>query len=413
METRKHMTGKLKIPRTFFFELLICMIWIQTILMQYFRAALMRLPIIGAFPDAVITICYIVVIILALPKFKLNGRDFLFVLGVTAVFIFEFLFRGQDNPYLDAYFPSFLLLTLPLYLVGIAISFYENREKLFFYLYMLSSLTIILNFIYKVIFGTPMAAVMSQYQGDMNLAYNLLPHCCLVAFYAAKKTNIFNVGLIVFSVIYLSMLGTRGAVAILLVNIAWNIIMGKNSKRMLSKILILFGAMAVFVSSSLCNSLIMWMYEFAQKLGLSIRIFDKLLGGTQLGSSGRDILTERLLASVNEHFLFGTGLCSDRMMVGIYAHNISIELWVSFGLILGTVILMVLFGVFFRGYFCSKSIIDKGFLAMLMCSSFFKLFLSGTFMDERLLFILIGACVGVLRKNKDNKVYVSIAKNCD
>lgn len=189
--------------------------------------------------------------------------------------------------------------------------------------------------------------------------------------------------------------------------------MGKNSKRMLSKILILFGAMAVFVSSSLCNSLIMWMYEFAQKLGLSIRIFDKLLGGTQLGSSGRDILTERLLASVNEHFLFGTGLCSDRMMVGIYAHNISIELWVSFGLILGTVILMVLFGVFFRGYFCSKSIIDKGFLAMLMCSSFFKLFLSGTFMDERLLFILIGACVGVLRKNKDNKVYVSIAKNCD
>ena len=167
-----------------------------------------------------------------------------------------------------------------------------------------------------------MDVVMSQYQGNMNLAYNLLPHCCLVAFYAAKKTNIFNVGLTVFSVIYISMLGTRGAAAILLVNIAWNIIMGKNSKRVLLKIFTLFGAIAVFVLSPLCDLLIMWMYELTQKWGLSIRIFDKLLGGTQLGSSGRDILTERLLASVNEHFLFGTGLCSDRMMVGIYAHNI-------------------------------------------------------------------------------------------
>lgn len=398
------MTDKLKITRTFFFELLICMIWIQTILMQYFRAALMRLPIIGAFPDAVITICYIVVIILALPKFKLNGRDFLFVLGVTAVFIFEFLFRGQDNPYLDAYFPSFLLLTLPLYLVGIAISFYENREKLFFYLYILSSLTIILNFIYKVIFGTPMDAVMSQYQGNMNLAYNLLPHCCLVAFYAAKKTNIFNVGLTVFSVIYISMLGTRGAAAILLVNIAWNIIMGKNPKRVLLKIFTLFGAIAVFVLSPLCDSLIMWMYDFTQKLGLSIRIFDKLLGGTQLGSSGRDILTERLLASVNEHFLFGTGLCSDRMMVGIYAHNILIELWVGFGVVVGSLILMILIYVLLRGYLESNKSEEKGFLIVLIHSAFLKLFLSGSYMDDKMLFLLIGLCVGLIRRGKYNRL---------
>ena len=398
------MTDKLKITRTFFFELLICMIWIQTILMQYFRAALMRLPIIGAFPDAVITICYIVVIILALPKFKLNGRDFLFVLGVTAVFIFEFLFRGQDNPYLDAYFPSFLLLTLPLYLVGIAISFYENREKLFFYLYILSSLTIILNFIYKVIFGTPMDVVMSQYQGNMNLAYNLLPHCCLVAFYAAKKTNIFNVGLTVFSVIYISMLGTRGAAAILLVNIAWNIIMGKNSKRVLLKIFTLFGAIAVFVLSPLCDLLIMWMYELTQKLGLSIRIFDKLLGGTQLGSSGRDILTERLLASVNEHFLFGTGLCSDRMMVGIYAHNILIELWVGFGVVVGSLILMILIYVLLRGYLESNKSEEKGFIIVLIHSAFLKLFLSGSYMDDKMLFLLIGLCVGLIRRGKYNRL---------
>ena len=49
------MTDKLQIKRRFFFEILIWMIWTQTILMQYVRAAVMRIPVMGSYPDAVMT----------------------------------------------------------------------------------------------------------------------------------------------------------------------------------------------------------------------------------------------------------------------------------------------------------------------------------------------------------------------
>ena len=110
------MTDKLQIKRRFFFEILIWMIWTQTILMQYVRAAVMRIPVIGSYPDAVMAVLYIVVIVLSLPEFRLSAKDILFVLGFSAVFVLECLF--QENPYLDAYFPKFLITTLPLYFVS-------------------------------------------------------------------------------------------------------------------------------------------------------------------------------------------------------------------------------------------------------------------------------------------------------
>lgn len=156
------MTDKLQIKRRFFFEILIWMIWTQTILMQYVRAAVMRIPVMGSYPDAVMTTLYIIVIALALPEFRLSPKDILFVLGFSAVFVLECLF--QENPYLDAYFPKFLITTLPLYFVGVALSEYENEDNVIYHLYILSVVTIIINFIYKVVFGTPMDAVVSQYQ---------------------------------------------------------------------------------------------------------------------------------------------------------------------------------------------------------------------------------------------------------
>ena len=394
------MTNRFQINRKFLHELLIWMIWTQTILMQYVRAAVMRFPIIGAYPDAVITIIYVIVIIIALPEIKVTAHDFLFVLGFTVLFIIESLFRGQDNSYLAAYFPNFLLTTLSLYLIGVSLTADDNENGIIRHLYILSILTIILNFLYKVVFGTPMDAIMSQYQGDMNLAYNLLPHCCLVSYYARKKPNVINVSLTIFSAFYLLMLGTRGAALIMLICIAWNLVTVRDSRKTIVKIVALFGTVAAFLSSSLYNTFILWMYQMAQKMGLSIRIFDKLLAGTEMGSSGRDGITEKLFVSINDHFLLGSGLCSDRMIVGIYAHNILVELWVEFGVIIGSLILGILIYTLLRGFMSSDRGGERGLIMALICSSFLKLFLSGSYMDDKMLFLLIGLCVGAIRKSK-------------
>ena len=198
------------------------------------------------------------------------------------------------------------------------------------------------------------------------------------------------------------MLGTRGAALIVLINIAWNLVTGRNSKKVIARILVLFAAVITFVSSSLFDSAVLWLYMMAQKVGLSIRIFDKILGGSQGGTSGRDLLTEKLMVSVKEHFLFGTGLCSDRVLVGTYAHNILVELWVDFGVIIGTVLLAWMVYTFIQSLCKVSNTEEKGLIVTLICASFMKLFLSSTYLDTAFLFLLIGLCVGTNRKATKN-----------
>ena len=195
------------------------------------------------------------------------------------------------------------------------------------------------------------------------------------------------------------MLGTRGAALILLINIAWNLVMGQTSRKTITRIIVLCCGVAAFLASSLYDSAILWMYKMAQRFGLSIRVFDKLLQGVQMGSSGRDVLQEKLLASIREHLFLGTGLSSDRLIAGTYAHNIAIEFWVDFGVFIGSVLLIAVVFIMCRGFFLSKDNNEKGLVMTLICAGFMKLLFSGSYLSHALFFLMLGVCVGVSRKN--------------
>ena len=386
------------------FEILLWMLWTSTILMRYVRAVVLRVPIICDFPDVVMTACFVTAILFAIRDFQVTAKDILFILVIYLVFILECLTRGQDNTYLEKYYFEFTLKTVLFYLVGASLAMNEREDEIIDHLYILSMITLPVCFAYNMIFGSPMDEIASKYQGNMDLAYHLLPHCCLIAYYAKKKTNILNVAFTIFGAFYLMLLGTRGAALMMLLCVAWTLVLDQNSKKIFARIIVLCGAVAAFIMSPLYESFILWMYKTAQNLGLSVRIFDKLLSVGQMDSSGRDVLAETLIASVKEHSFWGTGLCSDRMMVGVYAHNIALELWVEFGVIIGTIVLVALIVTFLRGYLCSTSSAEKGLIIVLICSSFLKLFLSGSFMDDRWFFALIGLCVGAIRKSKYKKL---------
>lgn len=394
------MVSNISINRKSSFEVMLWMLWSSTILMKYVRAVVLRVPLFCDFPDVVMTIIYATAILLAIRDFQVSAKDILLVLMLYGVFVLECLMRGQTNVYLEKYYFEFPFKTVPLYLVGVSLAMNKNKGEIIDHLYTISMITLPVCFAYNMIFGSPMDEIASKYQGNMDLAYHLLPHCCLIAYYARKKHNILNIALTIFGAFYLMLLGTRGAALMLLLCIGWALVLGQNSKKVFARIIVLCCVVAAFIMSPLYEAFIMWMYKMAQNLGLSIRIFDKLLSVGQMDSSGRNVLAETLLASISEHFLFGTGLCSDRMLVGVYAHNIALELWVEFGVIIGSIVLVALIVTFLRGYILSSNNAEKGLIITLICSSFLKLFLSGSFMDDRWFFALIGICVGVIRSDK-------------
>jgi hypothetical protein len=99
---------------------------------------------------------------------------------------------------------------------------------------------------------------------------------------------------------------------------------------------------------------------------------------------------------------FGYGIAGDRAIVGAYAHNILIELWVSFGVIVGTALFIV--PVFFTVLLLIKksryNTAEDSFILVLISSCYVKLFLSGTYLTESFLFLLIGVLISEYRISK-------------
>mgnify|MGYP000008971825 FL=1 len=380
------------------FALLVFWIWSQDFLLQYLRVVFSKIPYIGVYRDIVFDALFILLIVLSIPKFKVRAWDMFIVLAIVVVFMANWIFYRDAQYYINRYMVDFLLKILPLYIVGISLGDSPERDRIIKIMVVLSLLTIVSDMIYKLFLGAPMSQMASQYQGDMDRAYKLLPHCCLVAYSAIKRSRPMRAVVAAAGCFYILMLGTRGAALICIIFIALLMAAGKTSKWAITRILLIFGGIGAFISSSFYLKSITWMYNKATNLGLSVRIFDKLLSGTAANINSRDVIQAKLLDAIGVHLFDGYGLCGDRVIAGSYAHNIVLELWVEFGLLIGTMIFLLIAMTVLRGYLSAKTIECKGLIISLIFACFFKLFLSGSYLDEKFLFLLLGLCVAEIRR---------------
>ena len=378
----------------FFLTLLI---WIDRILLEYVRAVIMRLPLIGSMADFIITGIYIVLVILALPRIFKSMRtvDFLGGLIVLVICLLNLILFPDNAENLEEYLPVFLLYTLPLYYIGLSLDF----QKIYPWLYRLSLITIIAFTIYKLFINEPMDETQSLYEGDMWGSYNLLPHVGLVVMRMLKKPNVLNISLSAIGILMIASLGSRGPLFCILLMIALYLFMFKKYKH---PVLVKFSflALAVIVLIGL-DAIMMFLYDLSDNLGLSIRIFDKYFDGALTDSSGRDRIREALFEAIRENPIIGLGLYADITSTGSYAHNIIIELWVEFGIIFGTGLFIWLTYIIARTIVKLRQLNDWVLLVLpLFVSGFVKLFLSGSCLNELYFFLLLGICVNCNRWKK-------------
>ena len=102
------------------------------------------------------------------------------------------------------------------------------------------------------------------------------------------------------------------------------------------------------------------------------------------------------MGKVWENPITGYGLGADRSLTATdsYAHNLAVEIWVSFGIIVGTMLLG------WMAYSIYKSITNKDpakqiVVTSLVSSIVIKLMFSSSFLYSKELFILLGICAAV------------------
>ena len=138
-----------------------------------------------------------------------------------------------------------------------------------------------------------------------------------------------------------------------------------------------------------------------ENLGMSTRIFDKIVEAEITDGSGREWISDTLYDILkNSHNFCGYGLLGAERYVDTYPHNIYLEFIFSFGYVIGILLLFAVVLLIAKA-FIKASQINKEFILLLVCGSVLKLCMSGAFLDDTIFFMLLGYCAQMLMTKKN------------
>lgn len=386
---------------------LIAELWSYS-LINYVRVIIMHMPVVNVLEPFVIPVFIITPLIICLPEFRkhIKGWDLVFYATLVIVYGADFIFRYKNYDQLISYLPLFFIGAIPYYYIGLSI----DLKKTGHLLYQLSLICIIVSAFYYLLYfqQADNGAREIASGGDMAASYGLMPHLLLVLFHAMKTPKILNIAVSSVGIFLIMSFGSRGPLVCTLLFIAIYLLFIKKYKYpSLSKTIIVI---VLIISSVYLNQFVEFMQIFTQQIGMSSRVFDKAEQGAFLNyqdSSGRDEISEKLLAALFNNNGFGFGIGGDRVICGSYAHNLAVELWVSYGIYIGSVLLIVMIIIFGRGLILAPTEDERIFLWILLFCGFFKLFLSGTYLDEPYLFLALGYAINLKRNNEDSSFSIT------
>lgn len=379
--------------------ILIVLLWCNDYLLQYVRIIFARLPVIGSLSAYLIPAVYAVGILLALPFIKVYASDIVFLCCTLMVYIISPVIHPETYLIWSNQALGFLITVIPFYFLGNSVISYVQIERLLKYLYNFSIMTILAKIMYFFVFEYGGSNAWTE-AGEMDQAYKLLPHICLVCYFFIKKPTAFNLSVLVVSSTYLLFLGNRGSILILIISNALMYLLISPSKHRIwiASVIVLMVLLVIF--SPFFNVIIQTLKNIASQLGMSVRIFEKLADGSLTDFTGRDRQAVNIHAALANRPMLGLGLYGDRVLNGTYAHSIYRELWVDFGYLGGTLVFVILIWVLVKAFWASKSIEYRAFLLVLMSTGFFKLFFSGSYLLEDTFYYLIGLAIALIRYGK-------------
>lgn len=390
----------IKIPKLHsehFFYFFLILFWGQDIVFTYAKAFLLRIPIIKLVANYFFPFCMTVCILLSIEYLvkKISWKDIIFIIVFLAIYIVQMIFYQKNGEYLGAVSETLFLYVLPLYFVGLCIDVNKHLNTL----YIMSIINVWMFVVYHILFEEAVTASQASYHSSLHQAYILLPQLLVIFGYMLQKMNYINVITAVVGFVFLIMCGNRGTVVLLLLYI-FIYLMFLLEKRKRWGIYLAVGALSVYVIYSF-NKLIVAMRLLFVRFGVSTRILDRLASGDFFDSSGRDNIAETLLQAIHENPIWGYGIASDRVITeGSYAHNLALELWTSFGIVVGSILLLAIINIIAYGWIKAQDVKNRFFLLVLFVSGFLKLFISSTYLAEGLFFMLLGFCVQQIRKRK-------------
>lgn len=382
------------------YRILLALLWTQYTVLEFIRVIISKIPYIGVLSELFIPVCIIFALMASLPWFVKNirGLDTLFYVGIVLLYLITMIVFPNNKEFMLENWWRILISVASFYFVGLAYSHTNCSRDLFW----CSAAGVFFVFLYQI-FKLRNGMVLEE--DNMYVAYNLLPSMMYLLYYATHKDTKRYWILAAASVGVMFIFGTRGPILCAIVFLALyflhrTIVSGKKRNYLL--LLLVVVLLVVFcIYDDLLIKIVSFAASIFERFGFSTRIFDFFISGEVTTSLGREYLKQEVIRAIINNPIKGYGFTGDEYLLGVYCHNLFLELWCHFGVIGGSLVLLALLGLSVVALVrSSRSLKIFYFVLMCICMVYVKLMLSSSYTLEPYFFFMIGAFVAISRKCK-------------
>lgn len=334
---------------------------------------------------------------------KMQRKEFLLALMVLAAWIISFLLDENARVILKlSYFKSVLIDGL---CAIICISRFRDWDKFRRVGYVF------------VIFGLALFLINAGYIIDskidenyMSFSYNYLTFVIACYWMAVHKNNIFLWILAVAGTIVIVIAGCRGAIVCVGIYIFCELLLNKKLHKVI-KALIIIALVLVFFN---IENIMLNINTVLKEYDYESRTVELFFEGDIQNDSGRSKYTDAAIEVIENNPILGCGMAGssyhlyvalhDMKPVGAvreYAHNLFLDIYMDYGILLGTVLIIWLIVQILMAYIRSRGTYSQTVFFMLMSAILPKLMVSSTYVGEALFFMFLGLLININDKKND------------
>lgn len=397
---RTQLNGKTQSPAEKAFRLLLLVIWTQYTILSFAIQIVRRLPIIGPLYEYVIPLTIIGLAFLSLPYLlrKVQAVDVVFYLVGVMIVLGTMALNYKNSEFIQQDLWRILGAALPMLFIGAAYSHKDSKNDLF-WASLIGTIAVFAYQIYLLSLGQELEA------DNMNTAYTVLPSVMYLVYWALEHKKLWHWVAASVSMLLMFLFGTRGPIiaelVFLLLGLLFSVFNRKSQLAKLLCLLLFVAVIALVCTGDFLLNAAEFLSESFEEVGFSTRVFDRFIEGEMSEGSGRDVLYDAVINAIREKPILGYGIMGDRPIVGIYVHNLFLEMWCHYGVIIGTIFLFGILVIPVAALLKLRKTSMFNFVLMLTCMVFVKLMVSGSYTTEAYLFLLLGICVNVFRSQKE------------
>lgn len=319
--------------------------------------------------------------------------DIIVLVLFVGVFLFTYVLFPENKYALDKYKDSFYL-AIPYYIVGRVYSDHDMRDCLSRF----SFVSIAAMAVYFLFWGQRTGAMQEiEANNSMFSSYMILPHVLMMVLTAFNKRSVSSIIFLLLGVFLILSFGARGPLTCFFIFSAGLLIMISPFKNKVLGNSITIVAISIILV--LFDKILVFLHDLVSSVGMNTRIFDYYAMGMMSDDSGRGEIRKAALYALKDHPLTGLGLGGDARVMGGYSHNVIIEFLTSFGVIVGSTLLLLLFVLYYRGFRNCYTRGQKEMWLLLITCGFVGLLFSGTFITTAFFYLVIGYCITLVRYN--------------